>query len=122
MAHEIVECDESGIVQARISGVMTPADQQAFEQMAKRLIDAGGKVRVLVTLDGFTGWEQGPDWGDDLAFQFEYGNDIARIAVVGDPRWKDQALMYLGKGFRETAIEYFPPEALPVAKAWVHGA
>ncbi len=122
MTHEFLQPSPDGIVQARLSGTMTPADQQAFEELAKRLIDAGGKVRLLVTLEGFEGWEKGADWGDDLEFQFEYGNEILRIAVVGDRLWKEQALVYLGKGFRDTEIEFFHLDALATAKAWVHGA
>jgi len=122
MTHEILQCNEDGIVHARLSGAMTLADQQALEGLAKRMIDAGGKVRLLVTLEGFESWEKDSAWGDDLGFQLDYGNDIVRIAVVGDQRWKDQALMFLGKGFRDTAIEFFPPDSLAVAKDWVQAA
>ena len=119
MTHEILHCNEDGIVHARLSGAMTLADQQALEDLAKRLIDAGGKVRLLVTLEEFEGWEKDAAWGDDLGFQLDYGNDIVRIAVVGDQRWKDQALMFVGKGFRDTEIEFFQPDALAGAKAWI---
>ena len=121
MTHEFLPSGQDGLVQARLSGTMTPADQRAFERMAKRLVDAGDEVRLLVTLDGFEGWEKGAGWGDDLEFQFEYGNEIVRIGVVGDPIWKEQALMYLGKGFRDTEIEFFPPNDLEAARAWVDG-
>jgi len=119
MTHEILHLNEDGIVHARLSGVMTLADQQAFEDLVKRLIDAGGKVRVLVTLEGFEGWAKDSGWGDDLEFQLEYANEIVRIAVVGDQRWKDQALMFVGKGFRDTEIEFFRPESSADAKAWI---
>ena len=53
MTHEILHFNEDGIVHARLSGAMTHADQQALEDLARKLIDAGGKVRLLVTLEEF---------------------------------------------------------------------
>ena len=122
MTHEILQNNEDGIVHARLSGTMTLSDQQALEALAKRLIDAGGKVRLLVTLEAFEGWEKDSGWGDDLGFQLDYGNEIVRIAVVGEPRWKEQALMFLGKGFRDTEIEFFQPDSLAGAKDWIQAA
>ena len=121
MSNQILPSQEDDIVHARISGVMTLADQQALETLAKKLIDAGRKVRLLVTLADFEGWEKNEAWGDDLQFQLDYGNDILRIAIIGEHRWKDQALMFVGKGFRDTAIEFFVPDSLDAAKAWVRG-
>ena len=120
MTNEILGPAEDGIIHARISGTMTLADQHALESLAKTLIDAGQEVRLLVTLDSFEGWEQDPAWGDELEFQFEYGNKIASIAIVGDERWKDQSLLYVGKGFRSTAIEFFPVGSLGAANAWLN--
>jgi hypothetical protein len=119
MTHEILHFNGDGIVHARLRGTMTLADQQALEGLAKSLIDAGGKVRLLVTLEEFEGWQKDSAWGDDLGFQLDYGNKIVRIAVVGDQRWKDQALMFVGKGFRDTEVEFFQPDSLARAKAWI---
>ena len=122
MTIEITQPGESGIVQARITGVMTPADQQALEALAVKSIDGGGKVSVLVTLEAFEGWKKDPGWADDdLEFQLEYGNRIARMAIVGDQRWRDQALLFVGKGFRATEIEFFLPDSWDAANAWVQG-
>jgi hypothetical protein len=122
MTHEILQSTHDGIVHTRLSGVMTHADQQALEGLAKSLIDGGSKVRLLVTLEDFEGWSRDSAWGDDLGFQIDYGNEIVRVAVVGDQQWKDQALMFLGKGFRETEIEFFLPDSLARAKDWIRAA
>lgn len=120
MANEIVRPMEDGIVHARISGEMTPADQQALEAIAKPLIAASRKISLLVTLEDFRGWKKDPAWAtNDADFQFDHGNDIARIAIVGDRQWREQAFLYVGKGFRGTEIEFFPPESLDAAKAWI---
>jgi hypothetical protein len=49
-----------------------------------------------------------------------HGDDIARIAIVGDPRWMDQTLAFAGKGFRATEIEFFPPSSAKEADLWIH--
>jgi len=119
MANEIIQASEDGVVHARISGVMTPEDQRALESLARRLIDAGQKITLLVTLEDFNGWKKDTAWDDDLDFQFNHGNDIARIAIVGDSQWRDQAFLYTGKSFRSTEVEFFTPESLDAAKAWI---
>lgn len=118
MTNEIIQSKED-VVHARISGVMTLADQLALETLAKQLIEAGQKVSLLVTLEAFEGWETNEAWSDDLQFMLGYGNEIARIAIVGDERWKDQALMFVGKGFRSTEIEFFTTGSLEAAETWI---
>ena len=80
---------------------------------------AGESHPLLVTLENFAGWKRDPAWADDLDFQASHGNDIARIAIVGDPRWRDEALVYVGKGFRRTEGEFFAPASLDAARAWL---
>ena len=52
MPYEILLANKA-IVYVRLSGVMTHADLQALEGQAKGLIDAGVKLRLLVTLEAF---------------------------------------------------------------------
>lgn len=119
MAHQIMQADDDGVVHARLTGVMTPDDQHALEDLARRLIDAGQTLSLLVTLEDFQGWKKDPAWADDMDFQASHGNAIARIAIVGDERWRDDACLYVGKGFRRTGVAFFAPEALGAAKTWL---
>jgi hypothetical protein len=120
MTHEILHINDNGIVHARLTGVMTHADLQALEHLAKRVIDAGGNLRLLVTLEAFEGWTAESSWADDLTFQFQYANQIVRIAIVGDQRWEERAMLFVGKGFRDAEVEFFQPDSLARAKAWIH--
>lgn len=119
MANQINPSGPGNVVHARISRRMTLADQRALEACAKKLIDEHHQARLLVTLEAFEGWEKDEAWADDLDFQFRYGNEIARIAIVGNEEWKESALAFVGKGFRSTDIEFFPTEAREAAEAWV---
>jgi hypothetical protein len=117
MAYEIVKTD-GPMVHLRIKGTLQLVDQQAVQAVAKKMISQGLKPRVLISAEGFQGWEKGADWGD-VSFLSDYGDDIVKMAIVGDEKWKDQVFMFVAKGLRKTAVEYFPPEALALAEAWV---
>jgi hypothetical protein len=117
MACEIFKTD-GPVLHIRIKGVMQFADQQALQAAAKKLIAKGLKPRVLVIAENFQGWEKGADWGD-VSFLTDYGDDIVKMAIVGDEKWKEQVFMFTAKGLRKTAIEYFSPTALAQAEAWV---
>ena len=106
-------------IQVRISGKMQVSDQRALQHLVETMPDDGEKIRVLATLEDFQGWEKSEAWGDDLEFLFEHGDRVGRMALVGEDRWKDDALLFAGKGFRETAIEYFPSRK--EAEDWVRG-
>lgn len=118
MAHEVILIDGT-TVYIKISGVMKLADQQSLQTAGMGLIAQGKKVRLLVTLENFQGWEKGVDWGD-VGFLMAHGNDIAKIAVVGDERWKEQIFAFLGKGLRTTEIEFFRSSSMKEAESWVN--
>ena len=44
------------------------------------------------------------------------------MAVVCEDRWKDDALLFAGAGFRGTAVEYFSDTSLQEAEAWVRAS
>lgn len=117
MAFEIVKTD-GAVLHVRIQGVMTLADHQAMQEVAKKLITQGLKPRVLVTTVDFQGWGKGADWSN-VSFLSDFGDDIVRMAIVGDVKWKDQVFMFVAKGLRKTAVEYFPTGAAAQAEAWV---
>ena len=117
MACEIIRTD-GAVVYASISGVMNLADLQSLQSAGMDLISQGIKPRLLVTLQDFQGWEKGADW-EDMDFQITHGKDIAKIAFVGDEKWKDDAFAFVGKGLRTTQIEFFSPSALKQADSWI---
>jgi hypothetical protein len=49
------------------------------------------------------------------------GQNIETMAVVGDEKWKDDAIALTAKGFRPTAIEFFAGSRMNAARLWVNG-
>ncbi|HXL09271.1 MAG TPA: STAS/SEC14 domain-containing protein [Candidatus Bathyarchaeia archaeon] len=86
---------------------------------AKQTIAREGKIRALMIAEGFEGWERKADWGD-VSFMMEQGQHIEKMAIVGDEKWRDDALAFTAKGFRPTAIEFFPASRINEARIWLN--
>lgn len=117
MAAEIVEVG-SGIVTVRVNGTLSQSALADLQNSMADVIRAQGKVRILVLADQFAGWERGGDWND---FSFQEQNDpcIEKMAIVGDKRWEDLALIFVAKGLRSFPIEYFEASDRDKAQAWI---
>src|SRR6185436_7281718 len=115
MSTEILNNAE-GILTVRITGRLTQPDLVAAQKSAVEILRARGGSRVLFVAEDFQGWEKGGDWGD-LSGQIELDSCVDRIAIVGEKKWKDLALVFAGKGIRRVAIEYFLPPDLDKARA-----
>lgn len=117
MAYELIDTAD-GVITIRLSGLMRFTDQLALQAHARALIAKGRQVRVLAYAEDFEGWERTDDWSD-VGFLVEHGDDIVRMAIVGDERWREDVLLFVGKGFRRTAIEFFPTGREAEAEHWV---
>jgi len=106
-----------GILTLTVSGMLTESELAHMQQVMADAIRAYGKLRILVVARDFSGWERG-DW-NDFSFQQEFDPYIEKMAIVGDTRWEDLALIFVAKGLRSFPIEYFESAALDRARAWL---
>ena len=120
MSAEMVSVSD-GVLTVRFSGKLKLSELQAMQKVAGEAIDRNGKVSVLCLADDFLGWEKGGDWGD-VSFQAQYDPFIEKIAIVGDRKWEDLTLLFTSKGIRRVPIEYFAPNDLAKARAWLAAA
>ena len=109
---------EGGLVTLRVSGQLTQRELSAAQAEVARIIDRTDKVRILVLAEHFAGWEKGGTWSD-FSFQIAHDDDIERMAIVGEERWRDLALLFTSQGMRPFPVEYFVPERLAEARAWL---
>ena len=111
--------DASGaLLQTKVRGTLQRAEYDRMLQLAREIIMREGKIRVLVLLDGFEGWERYRDWGD-VSIAIQEGRNIEGMAIVGDEKWRDETLAFTAAGFRPTAIEFFAASRLADAKRWL---
>jgi hypothetical protein len=117
MSAEIVDASQ-GVLTIRISGKLRQSELATAQKDAAEILQKRGGSRLLVLAEKFEGWEKGGDWGD-LSGQTQLDAQIDRMAIVGEKRWEDVALLFTGKGIRHIEIEYFSPTELPKARSWL---
>lgn len=117
MSSEIANVSDR-VLTIRIAGRLKHSELTAAQQQTADLIRQKGKVRLLVLVENFAGTEKAGDWGD-ISFQAENDPFIEKIAIVGDAKWEDLALLFTGKGVRRVPIEYFASAELGKANAWL---
>lgn len=113
-----IQNELNNICVLQISGVLKRSEFGAGQSAVGQNIDAGAQPRVLAILENFEGWELGTDW-NDLDFMFSHGDQIARIAIVGEPRWEMEALAFAGAGFRRSPVKFFSTSQLAEARTWL---
>src|SRR5438132_10869621 len=110
--------EPDGICALRISGILKRSEFAAEQSALARNIDIGSKPRLLFILESFEGWERGADW-NDLDFMISHGGEIAKIAIVAEPRWETLALAFAGAGIRRAPVKFFPLSELQQARSWL---
>ena len=109
----------NGIWALRISGVLRKEELDAVQDAGIKTLDPHDEVKLLVLVaEDFDGWVGGEVWGD-VAFFVEHGDRIARIAIVCDSRWETEMRMFTGAGLRRAPVQYFPPDRIDEARAWL---
>jgi hypothetical protein len=117
MSVEIGEA-ENGIITLRITGKLTQPEFALAQRTLGAILRMKETMRILVLTENFQGWDQTGDWGN-VSFISEHDQHMAKMAIVGEEKWKGLAIMFVGKGLRRCLIEYFLPEDAIKAKAWL---
>ncbi len=102
-----------------LSGRLRNADAAGCEDELAKAVGHAGSIKLLCVLDRFEGWEAG---GGKLHFYAKHGDAITRIAIVGDERWRSEALMFALADLRRAPVKYFIAADLPRARDWLAGS
>ena len=117
MAVEITELVAGKVVEVKISGKLHKEDYEHFVPLFEKLIAQHGKLRLLVEMHGFHGWDAGALW-QDIKFDLKHFKDIERLALVGESKW-EKGMATFCKPFTSATIRYFDVAQAAAAKAWV---
>jgi len=98
-----------------LHGKLSRADYEMFVPLMEKQILQHGKIRLLVTLHDFDGWDAGALW-EDLKWDANHFNHIQRLAIVGE-KW----MTGFCRPFTMASVRYFTPEKLVQAHAWLNG-
>ena len=111
--------DKSGIWVVHISGALRKEEMDAIQATGIKGLGPHDDAKLLVMVaDDFRGWVGGEVW-NDMTFFVQYGDRIAKIAIVGDPKWESRMLMFTGAGFRRAPVKYFAESQLSEAYDWL---
>ncbi|SRR5579862_8579062 len=105
------------VLTVKVCGKLTQPELASAQKQALGIFQKEGAKRLLILVEDFEGWGKGY-WGD-MSGQISMEPFIERMAIVGDRKWEGLALLFVGKGVRRLAIEYFPPSDLAKAQEWV---
>jgi len=117
MSLQIMENNSGNILQLDVSGKFVATDFQTLESTFQRLVKQYGKIRVLLRMHDFHGWEPVAFW-DEVKFDLKHLSEIERLAIVGDKQW-EKFLGVFGRPFTTAEIRYFDESALPAAGEWL---
>jgi hypothetical protein len=110
--------ERENVYRLEIRGTLRKTELDRCQEALAAEMARVGPVKLLFVLTGFEGWEPHAAW-NDLTFYVKHGDNIERIAIVGEERWRGNALMFAGADLRKAAVEFFPLQAAADARAWL---
>ena len=111
------ELTYENVLEVDLHGKLCREDFERIAPDTERLIGQYGKIRILVTMRDFEGWDMGAFW-EDLKWEAKHFNDVERLAMVGDEAWQKWMTSFC-KPFTTAAVRFFPFEKLDEAHEWV---
>jgi len=120
MSFEVSEISDGKIIEVKLSGKLSKEAYDVFVPLTEARIEQFGKIRMLVILHDFHGWDVGALW-EDLKFDVKHFNDIERLALVGESKWQ-KGMATFCKPFTSASIKYFDVAELDAARTWIQEA
>lgn len=115
----LVSFDSPQLITVRVSGVMRRAEVDDAKHQMHDHMQVHGKCWLLFLLEpGFSNLEAFVSW-EDIDVDHYIQQHVIRLAVVGDLRWRDSALLFLFNSMVPFQIEYFPADQQGFALAWL---
>jgi hypothetical protein len=112
------EHEGDNVYRIEASGILLKSEMDAIQAATAQEIGRAGKVRLLLVLRNFAGWERGANW-DDVKFYETSQENIERIAIVGEEKWRDQARMFVLADLRKSPVRYFLADEIDKARGWL---
>jgi len=99
------ELEGGNILRVRVTGKLTSQDYSEFAPDFERLVRQRGKLRLLVELRDFHGWDAGALW-QDVKFDLKHFNNIERVAILGETKAHERMAAFC-RHFTRAEVRYF---------------
>jgi len=114
-----VEKEQAGkVIEIHVEGKLSKEDYDQFVPQVEGLIQQHGKLRLLVDLHDFHGWEASALW-EDIKFDVKHFRDFDKLAIVGEKRW-ERGMAAFCKPFTTATVRYFNRDEAQRAHEWIH--
>ena len=113
-----VQQEEGNVRVLRVMGMLKKSELDAVTRAEAEQWGPATRIKVLVIADKFEGWERTEEWGD-VSFFMKYGDKIEKIAIVADPKWETELMVFAAAGFRRAPVKFFPSGQITSARAWL---
>jgi len=120
MAIKLEEKDGGKVLEVHVTGTLAKEDYKHFVPEVDRLVGQHGKIRVLLDMHDFHGWDAGALW-EDIKFDVKHFSDIERLAMVGEKKWQ-HAMSKFCRPFTTAKIRYFDHSQSDAAREWAEAA
>ena len=119
-AIDVTPVNGGKVLMIELSGKLHKYDYHHFVPVVEKAVKENGKVRMLVQMIDFHGWDFDGLW-EDVKFDAGHYHDIERIAIVGDTDWEKWMALFCWP-FTAATIRYFSEDRLAEAKTWIGAA
>lgn len=116
-AIEVTVESEGRLLLVRMKGTIHAEDYRHFVPIVEKAVQQYGKIRMLVQMHDFHGWDASALWAD-VKFDAKHFNDIERLAIVGETAW-EKWMAVVCEPFTTATIRYFPCEQATEARTWI---
>ena len=110
--------EDNNLATVHVSGQLGKKEYEQIQASTVSAISTVGKIRILVLLVDFAGWEAVQGWGN-ISVTEKIDPYLEKMAIVGELKWKDLVEVFTLKGLRPVPIEYFAEDQIAAARAWL---
>lgn len=112
--------DAANTVTIRLIGKLEPQAYRGVEAELDGWIDGRNRIRLLMDLREFDGWQGLGAMGEHLAIVRDHRRLPERVAIVGDSMLQKVAARIMTR-FLRAEVRYFESTAIEQAGTWVRG-
>jgi hypothetical protein len=105
------------VLEVDLHGKLSRSDYERFIPEIETMILKHGKIRILVTMHDFEGWDASALW-QDLKWNAKHFRDIERMAIVGEKTWH-RWMTGFSQPFTTAQVRYFTLDQLSLAREWL---
>ena len=111
--------EDGNLAVVRASDTITRTETDEIKRQIVRFIRRYGRIQVLIIIEeNFANLDMLASWDDDQDDEF-IQQHVNRLAILGDIKFRDRAVLFFLKGFLPFSIEFFKSGHEEFARAWL---